>query len=202
MKVALAGMLALTATLVCCEACAAPSNMATTSSYMRLAQAERPLNLRPAMPGGPSTGSPPWMSPAERERTRRRIGINTSQEKKIEQLHADVFRQRRIISQKLRALSSEMRKMFDDYNYDRKKVAALSKQIVALHERRVKLFIENEEKMRNILTQQQFDRMRIMMKEEWGKRERMRGLEPQNPGDGRQRGGMRMHQPGTRTPGI
>ncbi|HXG24294.1 MAG TPA: Spy/CpxP family protein refolding chaperone [Chthonomonadales bacterium] len=113
----------------------------------------------------------------EREKIRLRIGITKEQQTQIEQLYVETDQQRREIGRRMHMLYRQLFTLYDNYDFDRNQARAIRRELTDLHRRTLWLHAENEEKLRKILTKEQFDKLRALMREkrdEW-RREREKG---------------------------
>jgi|DewCreStandDraft_4_1066084.scaffolds.fasta_scaffold147961_1 Spy/CpxP family protein refolding chaperone len=117
-------------------------------------------------PQGPSKAA----QDEEKERRRLRIGITKEQEAQLDALWTEQGPKRREIMEKMRDALKRLGELYDSYDFDREQARAIRREIVGLHARTMMLHLEAEEKIRKILTKEQFDKMRALMKEEWSKR--------------------------------
>lgn len=138
-------------------------------------------NLKPAGFQGPG-GRP--QSEEQKEKTRLRLGITKEQQTQIEALHIENMKQHRELFSKMRDLMGQLRAYYDSYEFDQEAAKSIRKQIMSLHFHFLKLQAEFEEKLRKILTKEQFERMRAVMKEEWEKGRRRFGGPPGGPPSG------------------
>jgi len=124
----------------------------------------------------------------ERERVRVRIGMTREQQEQIEKLWMETDRKLKEIAQKMGDLRRQLFELYDTYDYDRAKAAAIRKQIAALYAQRMAAFADNQEKLRRILNRDQFERLRALIHEDFEKRRQAwqgkRGFPPHGPGAG------------------
>jgi Spy/CpxP family protein refolding chaperone len=112
-------------------------------------------------------------SEEERERIRLRIGITKEQQAQIEQLYTETDQKRREVGIRMRELYHQLFTLYDNYDFDRNLARAIRRELTELHRRTLWIHAENEEKLRKILTKEQFDKLRTLMKEkleEWRSR--------------------------------
>jgi hypothetical protein len=168
MKSVLAGAVVVAAIFaMCVRVWAIPGATIGSTVSGIAAPADRPEGMAPP----PRSHRASWPSEAERERVRVRIGLTKAQGRRIEQIHEDTERQKQVIVSRMREVYRQLRSLYDEYSYDRRKAEVLRKEILALHARRLELFGQNEEQLRRIMSRDQFAKMRAMMQEEWQKRE-------------------------------
>ncbi len=146
-------------------------------------------------PGHSFPGHPP--TPEEREAARQRIGITVQQQGQIEQMVTDSEKQRRDLGGQLHALYQQLGETYDSYTFDRVQEKDLRKKITDVHWKLLKVHTETEERLRKILNQDQFAKMRAEMRSHRGdRRSREPGRGEHGPGPG-QPGG----RPGEPPPG-
>jgi Spy/CpxP family protein refolding chaperone len=102
---------------------------------------------------------------------RRRLRLSDEQQEKIQQLYRDSDRRKREIDELLKKLYRDLDKLYDRYDFDRGKVKNVSDQISDVRRRSLTLYRENEEKLRSILTREQFERLRNITQVKKGERE-------------------------------
>lgn len=116
---------------------------------------------------GPRFGPP---SEEEKERFRIRIGISKEQQAEIDKVFRESDLQMQEIRKRSGELSRQLYSLYDIYDFDRGQAKTLRRELLMLHKRMADLHAENEEKLRRIMTREQFDRMRALVREEWDKR--------------------------------
>lgn len=112
-----------------------------------------------------SFGPPPQFSPEEKEKFRQRLGITVQQQEQMDALFQESDRQRRALGARLWELFGERQTVCDVYDYDRAREAALRREIGQVYVQILKVHSETEEKLRRILTRDQFDRLRALRNE-------------------------------------
>jgi Spy/CpxP family protein refolding chaperone len=112
-------------------------------------------------------GGPRIPGPEEKERMRLRIGLTKEQQAQMEAIFVESGRQVREILSKMRELNEQLGALYDSYDYDRNQARAIRRELVRLHHRWLLLHAENEEKLRRLMSREQFARFRALMKEEW-----------------------------------
>ena len=105
----------------------------------------------------------------EKERTRIRIGITREQQKELEAALADARRQETEIHTKTRELYGQLFAQYDIYDFSRDDAKKIRREIGKLHHRRMLIHAETQEKLRRILTREQFDRMTQLTREKYEK---------------------------------
>lgn len=102
---------------------------------------------------------------------RRRLRLSEEQQEKIQKLYKDSDRRKREIDNLLKKLYRDLDKLYDQYDFDRGRVKTVSDQISEVRRRSLTLYRENEEKLRSILTRDQFERLRRITEVRRGERE-------------------------------
>lgn len=123
-------------------------------------------------PRGRQPGSFGRRGPTEEEkaRARDRVGMTVEQQQKLEQLYVDFDKTMREHMDALRDRFSKLRGLYESYDIDTKQVQAIIRDITRLRARLLSQQMENEQKVRAILTRDQYAKLRALMKEEWEKR--------------------------------
>ena len=128
-------------------------------------------------PQGRGFGPPPGSSgnfqgPSEedKERFRIKIGATKEQQGQIDQVFRDSDIQMNEVRTKFKDLSQQLYGLYDIYDFDRNQARNVRRELLRLHKRMADIHAENEEKLRRILTKDQFERMRALMKEEFAKK--------------------------------
>ena len=122
-------------------------------------------------PGPPrGQGRPPglraWFG-VDRENARQRLGITKEQQEQIEALWAQMDQARRESMEKLGALYMELGRAYDSFDVDEEQVRRIRRQILQLHREGLERFAQSEDRLRKILTREQFGKLRTMMREMW-----------------------------------
>lgn len=102
----------------------------------------------------------------EREKARVRIGMTREQQVQIEALWADTDRQNREVGMRMGELRKQLQALYDTYEYDRGQASAIRKEIYNLYRKRSQIYGDNQDKLRKILTREQFERMTGLVKEQ------------------------------------
>jgi Spy/CpxP family protein refolding chaperone len=110
-------------------------------------------------------------SEEEKERIRLRIGITKEQQQQIEALYMETERQKGEVFAKMRELYTQLESLYDVYDFDRNQARSLRREITRQHVQIMMIHVDNEEKLRRILTREQFEKLRAVMREA---REKMR----------------------------
>ncbi len=120
---------------------------------------------------------PGFHPPTEEEKAqiRARIGISVEQQQQIEAIYKNDFQQERELRTRMHNLYQQLSALYDNFDFDRKQAAALRRQIFQLYKQRLALHAGTQEKLRHVLSREQFDRLTAMTHEI---RERMRAMHP------------------------
>jgi Spy/CpxP family protein refolding chaperone len=117
---------------------------------------------------GPRPSGPPrpfFDSPEEKERVRLRIGITKEQQAQIEAAHQELDQKRRELGARLWEQYRKLGAVYTAYDFDRQQAKAIRREIFSLHRQILDLHAENEERLRKILSKEQFERFQAVMKE-------------------------------------
>lgn len=117
----------------------------------------------------------------EKEKARQRIGITREQQREVEVIFADARRNEGEVHVKQRELYRQLYELYDTYDFDRERAKKLRWDIGIYNRKRMLLHAETQEKLRRVLTREQFDRMTQYAKE---KREQWRKEHPRRMGEG------------------
>ncbi len=112
-------------------------------------------------------------SDEEKEANRVKIGMSREQQSQIEAMWAETDRQMKEVFSRSNDLRKQLDDLYDSYDFDRNVAGRLRHEIVALHRKRGLIFAENQEKLRRILSRDQFERMTALVK---AQREQQRKL--------------------------
>lgn len=127
--------------------------------------------------------APQRPSDDEKEKNRIRIGITVQQQQQIDALWTDTGAKIREVREAQQQKNLELRQVMEKYDFDRGKARALREQIIQLHRKAGDIHAENEEKLRKILTRDQFERLQGLMKEMFEKRRKeWQDHHPKGPG--------------------
>jgi periplasmic protein CpxP/Spy len=105
------------------------------------------------------------MSPADKEEHRRRIGLTVQQQEKVDALFKEMGQRRQPISTRMRDLYRQRHELLTVYNFDRRRERELRAEIMQLHGKMLQLHTDTDEKLRRIMTQEQFEKMQQMIRE-------------------------------------
>jgi Spy/CpxP family protein refolding chaperone len=133
-------------------------------------------------PGGNSGSLQNGPSEEDKERFRIKIGATKEQQNQIDLVFKDSDVQMSEIRGKFRELSQQLYSLYDIYDFDRNLAKGIRRDLLKLHKRMADIHAENEEKLRRILTKDQFERMKALMKEEYAKR--MKDMQSRRGGKG------------------
>lgn len=112
-------------------------------------------------PPGPRFG----VSDAEKEKARQRIGITREQQQQLEALLEETGKQTRAVFEQLREKHEQLQAVYEAYEIDKNKERALMRDISRLRYRLLQIHSEHEAKVRQVLTKEQHERLRALMKE-------------------------------------
>lgn len=102
----------------------------------------------------------------EKEKMRVRMQITKEQQAQIEAVFTDEQKQERDIRTRERELWHQLYILYGQFDFDRNQALAIRKELGSLFRKRIMLHAETQEKLRKILTREQFDRMMAAMKEQ------------------------------------
>lgn len=114
--------------------------------------------------------SPQRPSDDEKERNRQRIGISLDQQKQIDDLYKET---RARMDEVRKAMQDVQKKLWDEYekyDIDEAAIKSLRREINRQHWRFGEVQADNERRLRKILTREQFEKLRALMKEQFEKR--------------------------------
>ncbi|HSV75110.1 MAG TPA: Spy/CpxP family protein refolding chaperone [Chthonomonadales bacterium] len=122
-------------------------------------------------PGGPRgqgrvLGPQSWFG-VGRESARQRLGITREQQEQIEALWAQMDQARRENMQRLGALYMELGKAYDAFEVDDAQIRRIRRQILQTHKEGLERFSQSEDRLRSILTREQFGKLKTMMRDMW-----------------------------------
>jgi len=135
---------------------------------------------------GPGRGiRPPGSFEEEKEKARVRIGMTKEQQAQIEAVYAESARKRADAMKELGEKHRQLRGVYDAYEVDKKQEREVLRDIVAIHWRLLRIHSEDEVKIRRILTKEQHEKLRTLMKEAMEQaRKRWRGPGTRPPQSG------------------
>lgn len=128
---------------------------------------------------GPRAGrvGPPGPSEADKEKARIRIGITKEQQRQLEAILEETGKQSRAVFEQIREKHRQLHDLYDSYEIDRQREKTLMREITRLRMSLLKIQSEHETKVRQVLTKEQHERLRALMKEameearkRWGNR--------------------------------
>ncbi len=105
------------------------------------------------------------MSPEQKNALRLKIGLSVQQQAQIDAVFEEMGRQRKPISDKLRDLHKQRHELLTSYTIDRSKEKSLRAEITSLYGKLLQMHTESEEKIRRIMTREQYERLQQMMRE-------------------------------------
>jgi len=132
---------------------------------------------RPGPPGGSGRGFEGRRGPTdeERERARVTIGMSREQQKQLEASFHDSETRMRDVMTRIRDRHKELNEVYAAYDLDRAKARGLIRELADLHRKVLESRTDNEERMRKVLTREQFDKLRALLDREWKRRGGFRG---------------------------
>jgi Spy/CpxP family protein refolding chaperone len=110
---------------------------------------------------------PPQISDDEKERNRIRLGISQAQQAQIDDLYKETQSKMGDVWKAMRDKQGQLRETYRQYELDESKAKMLRIDIVRLHKKMGEIQLENERKIRTILTREQFDKLQQLMKEKF-----------------------------------
>ncbi len=134
----------------------------------------------------PPRRPPNWEE--EKEKARIRIGMTKEQQAQIEAIYAESEKKRQEAMRELGQKHQQLRAVYDSYEIDKTQERALLRDIVAVHWRLLRIHSEDEAKIRRILTKEQHEKLRALMKEAMDQarsRWRRGSKPPASPGGGK-----------------
>ncbi len=100
------------------------------------------------------------------EGQQKQLGISNAQQKQMEEIFAKAGPKRHALQTRLHDLYTELHDLDANYEFDQRRATVLIDQIVDLHRQLLALHAANEARMRKILSVDQFQRLRDMIKKE------------------------------------
>lgn len=107
----------------------------------------------------------PGPSEEDKEKARIRIGMTKEQQAQIEAVYAESEKKRREAMQELGEKHRQLQVLYDAYEIDKAQERAILRDIVSIHWRLLRIHSEDEAKIRRILTKEQHEKLRAMIKE-------------------------------------
>src|SRR5207248_1313738 len=110
-------------------------------------------------------GPGPQHGPTEEEkaRIRERIGITRQQQQQIEQMFESSGKQMKELRDRYRDLTRKLNdEVYAHFDFDRNEAKSLRKEIMSLHWKMGQIHDNNELQLRNILSRDQFEKMKAM----------------------------------------
>lgn len=127
-------------------------------------------------------GRPP-ISDDEKEKNRVRLGITQQQQQQIDDLYNETRTKMSDVWKSMGEKQRQLRDVYREYAFDEAKAKSLRIDINRLHRKMTDIQLENERKIRMILTREQFDKLQLLMKEKFEQFRRNRPGPP--PPDGK-----------------
>jgi Spy/CpxP family protein refolding chaperone len=122
---------------------------------------------------------PPQISQEEKERNRQRLGISLQQQQQIDDLFKETQTKTGEVWKSLREKQGQLREAYQQYDLDEARAKSLRIDIIRLHRKMGEIQLENERRIRTILTREQFDKLQQLMKEKFEQFKRSRPGGPQ-----------------------
>jgi Spy/CpxP family protein refolding chaperone len=126
----------------------------------------------------------------EKEQNRIRLGITRQQQQQIDDLYNETRTKMGDVWKAMREAQNKLRLAYEPYDFNEGEAKSLRIEIVKLHRKMGEIQLDNERKIRAILTREQFGKLRELMKEQFQKFEERRRANrppgaPGGPGFGR-----------------
>ena len=118
-----------------------------------------------SLAAGPALRAQRPQSEEEKEKVRLRIGMTREQQAQIEALWAETDRQAKELGEKQSEYRKQLDSLYDQFDYDRTAASGLRREITILYRKRLLLFADNQERLRKILSKDQFERLCTMVRE-------------------------------------
>ncbi len=135
-------------------------------AFCQFSPAPAPVRFPGGGQGGPPRFGGPGPTEAEKENARIRIGMTKEQQAQIDAVFHESDLQMGEVRGKFMEFSKQLYSLYDSYDFDRVQAHNIRKELLKLHKRMAENHADNEEKLRKILTREQFERMRALVKEE------------------------------------
>jgi Spy/CpxP family protein refolding chaperone len=126
-------------------------------------------------------------SEEEREKIRVRVGMTKDQQAQVEAIFNEERKLEGESRKKTGELYQQLQQNYDVYDNDKPAAAALRKEICKLYHDRIMIHANAQEKLRKVLTKDQFDKMTDMAREwhkKWMEQRGNRGPGRPGPGSG------------------
>ena len=114
-------------------------------------------------------------SDEEKEKNRIRIGLSKDQQAKLETLFKETGEQLQEVFKKQGEKRKELAEVYKDYKYDKSKAAAMQEELMQLRKQMADISRRNEDRLRQIMKKDQFDRFQTLMQEKREQRQKERG---------------------------
>ncbi|MCC6730781.1 MAG: periplasmic heavy metal sensor [Chthonomonadales bacterium] len=118
----------------------------------------------------------------DKERARVRIGMSREQQAQLEAIFEGSRQEMHDLSTRMRDSYRKLNEVYETYDVDKQAAYAAIRQVMGVRKRLLLLRTENEIKMRRVLTRDQFERFRALLKEEGARRRGDRRRSPGPPG--------------------
>ena len=162
-------------------------NLVTFALQMMLFTASAPTpSCEPLTPVVQGRGGPSFQKPTdeEKEKNRIRIGISKEQQAKLEALFKETGDQMQEVFKKQGEKRKELSDVYKEYKYDKAKAASLQEELLLIRRQVAEISKKNEDKLRQILKKDQFDRFQLVLQEAHDARNKERGDRGGRPGGG------------------
>ena len=117
-------------------------------------------------------------SEEDKEKIRIRVGMTKDQQAQVEAVFNEERKLQEDSRKKMGELYKQLQQYYDIYDYDKNAAQGLRKDICRLYRERIMIHANAQEKLRKILSKEQFDKMTEMareMHEKWRKEMESRG---------------------------
>lgn len=121
-------------------------------------------------------------SDADKEKARIRIGMTKEQQQQIEAVFNESDKKTREVFTELGQKHQDLQHVYDSYEIDKARERILIREIARLRMKLLQIHAENEAKIRRILTKEQHEKLRALMKEAMEQARRGWGRRPPPPG--------------------
>ena len=115
----------------------------------------------------------------EKENNRKRLGISIQQQQQIDDLYKETGARMAEVRKAMGDRQRELWDVYGNYDIDEARARSLRMEIIKLHRKMGEIHADNERRLRQILSREQFGKLRELMKEQFEKRrqdfERRRG---------------------------
>lgn len=109
--------------------------------------------------------SKPFPTPEQRERYRQKLGITVQQQEQLDALYAEADKKRKELWDKMREMNTQHWEMLETFDYDKTKERIHRYEMSKLYRSILFHHTDTEDKIRKLLTKEQFERLVAMRKE-------------------------------------